>query len=654
MGGGISADVQRQAFMHVGHIRDFYTSLSSSQSEPPNNLGIRLSAWSELLKFAEQDHYRVPLLDTQLELLQQIINTLQCTSNLIPWEEKILVAKCCWYLSRSFEADVILASSSNLCESMLTSLQSTRGKRGTEEYQRPFFAFFGNLMSARESSSLLQRQQSELCHRLIDELLFYLDHNTVEYSCYEVAIKTLGNICMYLQPDLLEYMVQSQVHVSILEQIRQLGATPKQWKHRNGAPALIISFVRGFSYYPQGAAALRHAGSVGIFESLVATNEGEALSAAVILSFVDGSNERSLLEQHPSIESLLVDCFEAALDGGEGHAHTRMSKLWGYNWSFWFVFILSGALKILAVSDSNKAILVRNTKLLLLLIRQLRGFVQNEPAIVKILHQIPCEIGGGGEDYESATNTLETLLHLSYHYESDTQLTQEYMLSSLGLNSLLTALMELPRERKVTSDMKRHATALWKRLRGSESAAAYYQQQLPSHTSSATSGTLPPSPSRQRLLDLASGIVPMDHPAMSNSQDRKHVMISYAWGGNKPLVVQLTNQLRRMGFDVWRDDDGSQIAPRLSGDIDDSLAKAIQLAHTVIICVSKAYKESVTCRSEAQYCRAKQRNNQLKMLYVMMDANYTTQSNPEQVDGWLAFMVVRAFAFSFLYCYQIS
>ena len=54
---------------------------------------------------------------------------------------------------------------------------------------------------------------------------------------------------------------------------------------------------------------------------------------------------------------------------------------------------------------------------------------------------------------------------------------------------------------------------------------------------------------------------------------RKHVMISYAWGAKKELAVALAAELRSLGYEVWRDEEGSAIVPSMSGDTDERMAQ---------------------------------------------------------------------------------
>jgi hypothetical protein len=43
----------------------------------------------------------------------------------------------------------------------------------------------------------------------------------------------------------------------------------------------------------------------------------------------------------------------------------------------------------------------------------------------------------------------------------------------------------------------------------------------------------------------------------------QHIMISYAWGAKKSLVIALTAALHSLGHEVWRDEEGSAIVPKM-------------------------------------------------------------------------------------------
>ena len=74
------------------------------------------------------------------------------------------------------------------------------------------------------------------------------------------------------------------------------------------------------------------------------------------------------------------------------------------------------------------------------------------------------------------------------------------------------------------------------------------------------------------------------------SLDAKHVMISYQWAVQK-LVIQIKNKLQADGFKVWMDID------EMGGSTLESMAKAVENASVILVCVSQKYKESPNCRS---------------------------------------------------------
>jgi hypothetical protein len=76
------------------------------------------------------------------------------------------------------------------------------------------------------------------------------------------------------------------------------------------------------------------------------------------------------------------------------------------------------------------------------------------------------------------------------------------------------------------------------------------------------------------------------------------VFLSYAWA-HQPACRRIRDALRARGLTVWWDEE------RMAGDIASAMAEGITNARVVLLCVSKAYQDSVNCRSEATYARQK-------------------------------------------------
>lgn len=119
----------------------------------------------------------------------------------------------------------------------------------------------------------------------------------------------------------------------------------------------------------------------------------------------------------------------------------------------------------------------------------------------------------------------------------------------------------------------------------------------------------------------------------------KHIMLSYSWRYRKDKVVSLAAALRAVGFDVWRDEEGSSVLHPMGGCADETMAKAVEKSFMVVCCICRDYKESPNCRSEAQYAKLRHQQGKVDLVHVMLDDSYHPQSSVSQPDGWLGLMV---------------
>ena len=100
-----------------------------------------------------------------------------------------------------------------------------------------------------------------------------------------------------------------------------------------------------------------------------------------------------------------------------------------------------------------------------------------------------------------------------------------------------------------------------------------------------------------------------------------HVMISYQWDAQE-VLVQVKNKLQASGYRVWMD------LEQMGGSTLEAMAKAVESATVVLVCVSQRYKESPNCRSEAEYAYQLRKD----IIPLMMQNNY-------KADGWLGMLV---------------
>ena len=354
--------------------------------------------------------------------------------------------------------------------------------------------------------------------------------------------------------------------------------------------------------HPMAAAACKQCNGIEVFTPLVSDTDIVGLKSAFIISFISGRdeirvNQKSLLQTHLGIVDMLLSVLTNTVNGLEGN---------GYAFGNFDLNVIVAAVLSLSISDSNKQILV-SKPFLPPLFSILLMFVNNDPMIPYRGVKRGTFVGGGGNDVESAETVVEILLQFSFYYESDIELQITFLVPELKAKEILTLLLT---NDKLSNDCKRSVSTLSNRLED-----------------------------KNTPVGSAVEFVKSLSPRSSSVGSKKHCMISYSWAIGKDRVIALCDTLVSMGIDVWRDEVGSSILSEMTGATDERMAEAIELSHTVVVFVSISYKCSANCRQEGKYANSMFKRNKLKIIYVMMDNNYTTVSSPDCVDGWLGIMI---------------
>eukprot|EP01035_Chromulina_nebulosa_P024097 gene24097-31308_t len=353
---------------------------------------------------------------------------------------------------------------------------------------------------------------------------------------------------------------------------------------------LLMSTSRDLS----AALALAEVAGTNLVSTLLDCYEAGNIDAAIMLCFLLGKDESavaqlSLLDSKTKVEDVLDSVFNTTMHGLD---------VVGYQFGYFDLQVIVTAIASMAVSDANKAILLEKPTILRNLFQVLSLFLEEAPPIpyrgtIEGLANVI--VGGGGDDIESAESAIKALHQLSFFYDSDDKLREQYM--SAAADDAVSILQRLASHSKLGNDAKRGANYLISRLGR-------------------------PSTSASSVTTVA-------------STDKKHVLISYAPGCRKELVGSLQESLIALGFDVWKDDTGSSLLQEMRRDSNnDIMAQAIEMSHTVVVCVSPHYHASAICRQEAQHIHALCLKRKLNVIYVMMDRSYSYA-----VDGWLKDMM---------------
>lgn len=108
----------------------------------------------------------------------------------------------------------------------------------------------------------------------------------------------------------------------------------------------------------------------------------------------------------------------------------------------------------------------------------------------------------------------------------------------------------------------------------------------------------------------------------SHSETKEgHVMISYQWA-NQNVIKRIRDNLRENGIKCWMDVDD------MRGSTLDAMAQAVEDAEIFLMCYSKKYKDSSSCRAEAEYAYKLKK----PIIPLKMERDYEAQE-------WLGFII---------------
>lgn len=382
------------------------------------------------------------------------------------------------------------------------------------------------------------------------------------------AVRVLTNISNILNPTHSRIMVEIGAIRTALEIIRDDGGEdPLTWPGgaHNGYIGGCVVFLQSICRFRCVAAEAKILGGREILEPLIlvppSISSNLYIFASFAVAFISGRDEAvlksskeasrslSLLQQHPEIVAEILTVMNNTMSGKAGE---------GCEFGVFQMNVILSAIVALSISDSNKAILVK-TDILSPILKALRAYRDNDPPFqgYNSFHWLD-SAGGGGSDVEAASRAVEALLQLSFHFDSDQALVEQFMPPALGISTLLRDILLHRPHAMLDTEMKSNIGILLQRL------SAPSPSPSPAASSTSTSSTTS-STSTANMASIKSGgtIVPVD----------RHVMISYAWGTKKEIVVAFAAELRRAGFEVWRDEDGSAFVPSMSGDVQERMVR---------------------------------------------------------------------------------
>jgi hypothetical protein len=444
--------------------------------------------------------------------------------------------------------------------------------------------------------------------------LDYLEKRLKEKPSDMKSYWWFANFICNMRNENILLLINRKIPEIVLQKMVSYGSNQMRWSKDDGeVMKSVIKFVMYFSKTANGSRYLNeffnlHSQHNSFLFDLLPSASMVSVRAMIIVVNVYGREEnneitKALLSSHPDILPLLIDIMDAIMNWDVNRTEIRELVKKGFKYGSFDLSDVSIALKNLSISDENKSIMIKYPKLISLACQGIRLFIENAPECKGMM---PDETwyqpgGGGGKDWLTVENLLELLLQLSFMFEDDISLKSAFITPDHDLKTMLEELLNIPIERQVSFETKQFAQQLLAKL----------------------------DPSKKQ------------EDMKSSHAGAQHVMLSYSWSVNKDLVIAFGKKLREMGYDVWRDEEGSSILGPMSmrGNTLDAMTEAVEKSYMMIIFVSPEYKESTNCRFEGQYGFTRAGNSALKLVYVMMNERYHTKSHPNIVDGWLGGMV---------------
>ena len=397
---------------------------------------------------SRQDEYRMPLIERGniLPILVKIL-----TEDVSEDQEE--AARCVSNLSVYDKAYLPIASEKGMVAALVSIIQRYQGN-----VRLNALICFLNLAISPGAADYLLEPSCGLLNVLV--MVITTDANELHLRRSFWILANMFTKCWI--PNRIDEFLTLDLHVLALNVLKPLGANPNCFADRLGTPVICLQFLMCISAYPEAAMSLKSAGSLDIFTPLLTLTKCDApIRAAVTMAFLAGKDESSaqnasLLQAYPHLTDLLVDLFEAQLTGGKGAAFDRMEQL-GYHFGWYPINLVARGVLALSISDANKGALVA-TRILSLLVQLLQRFHDNAPPVgweYKVgSSTVTSFAGGGGDDIAAATAAIETIVQLTFFFDSNTELIQQFITPESGVEKLFGDLLELPADRQLDREAK--------------------------------------------------------------------------------------------------------------------------------------------------------------------------------------------------------
>ncbi|XP_048584283.1 uncharacterized protein LOC5504951 [Nematostella vectensis] len=211
----------------------------------------------------------------------------------------------------------------------------------------------------------------------------------------------------------------------------------------------------------------------------------------------------------------------------------------------------------------------------------------------------------------------------------------------IGLNGAIPVLVRMLKTAQDDEERENAALALWRMAFDSDNRAkiakdteAMNHLRILSQSSNSkvkknANGALWEIEGKQKAQKAAATAASKAPKSTTAHAPEGHVMISYQWDV-QDVMIQVKELLQANGYHVWMDID------QMEGSTLEAMANAVEKSAVVLMCASRKYKDSVNCRSEAEYAYTQKK----PIVPLMMENGY-------KPDGWLGMIMGSKLYFNF-------
>jgi hypothetical protein len=172
------------------------------------------------------------------------------------------------------------------------------------------------------------------------------------------------------------------------------------------------------------------------------------------------------LNEHKNILLRLIDLLDVTLNYDDTRPVVKDLLNKGFTYGPIKLHVLTSSIRNLSVSDENKNIMIKYSKLIELACQEVLSFINNakEFSGTPPGYTFANSTGGGGRDFLTLENTMELLLQLSFVSDDEKILNFTFSNPHFNVKDLMETMLDLPVDRNLPFEIRQFALQFLARL----------------------------------------------------------------------------------------------------------------------------------------------------------------------------------------------